>query len=87
MTWGFLGHDLAAQDGDAVSIVDFDFSPATLEVPAGTPVAWANHGQTMLTVTADNSAFGSGELAPAPYSGRPSRHPESSRITAGLTPR
>jgi plastocyanin len=53
----------AAQDGAAVTIVDFAFQPASLEVPAGTTVTWTNSGAATHTVTADNGAFDSGRLA------------------------
>jgi plastocyanin len=59
---GWLGAD--AQGGAAVTIVDFAFQPASLEVPAGTTVTWTNSGAAPHTVTADNGAFDSGRLAP-----------------------
>jgi plastocyanin len=59
---GWLGAD--AQDGAAVTIVDFAFQPASLEVPAGTTVTWMNSGAATHTVSADNGAFDSGRLAP-----------------------
>jgi plastocyanin len=59
---GLLGAD--AQDGAAVAIVDFAFQPASLEVPAGTTVTWTNGGAAPHTVTADDGAFDSGQLAP-----------------------
>jgi plastocyanin len=59
---GLLGAD--AQDGAAVTIVDFAFQPASLEVPAGSTVTWTNSGAATHTVTADNGAFDSGRLAP-----------------------
>lgn len=37
----------------AVSIVDFSFEPATLDVPAGTTVVWTNDGRAPHTVTGD----------------------------------
>ena len=44
----------AAEAGEAtVSIVDFAFEPATLEVSAGTTVVWTNAGQAPHTVTGD----------------------------------
>ena len=44
----------AAEAGEAsVSIVDFAFEPATLEVSAGTTVVWTNDGQAPHTVTGD----------------------------------
>ena len=59
---GIRGAD--AQDGAAVTIVDFAFQPASLEVTAGTTVTWTNSGAAPHTVTADNGAFDSGRLAP-----------------------
>jgi plastocyanin len=44
----------AAEAGEAtVSIVDFAFEPATLEVSVGTTVVWTNTGQAPHTVTGD----------------------------------
>ena len=44
----------AAQEGeDAVSIVDFAFEPASLEIAAGATVVWTNKGQAPHTVTGD----------------------------------
>jgi plastocyanin len=53
-----------AQDHGVVTIVDFAFEPATLEVSAGATVSWTNSGQVVHTVTADNGAFNSGEMSP-----------------------
>ena len=54
----------AAQDGDvAVEIADFTFSPGTVEVAVGTTVTWTNNDSAPHTVTADDGAFDSGELA------------------------
>jgi len=53
----------AAQNGAAVTIVDFAFQPASVEVQAGTTVTWTNSGAATHTVTADNGAFDSGQLA------------------------
>jgi plastocyanin len=53
-----------AQGGAAVSIVDFAFQPASVEVAAGSTVTWTNTGQAPHTVTADDGAFDSGQLAP-----------------------
>ena len=52
-----------AQGGAAVSIVDFAFEPATLEIPAGTTVTWTNNGRVPHTVS-DSGAFNSGLMAP-----------------------
>ena len=51
-----------AQEEAAVSIVDFAFEPAALEVAAGTTVTWTNQGAAPHTVTADDGAFDSGNL-------------------------
>jgi len=59
---GLLGAD--AQGSAAVTIVDFAFQPASLEVPAGTTVTWTNSGAAPHTVTADDGAFDSGTLQP-----------------------
>lgn len=53
-----------AQDGATVSIVDFAFDPAQIDVAAGTTVTWTNNGSAPHTVTADDGSFDSGELAP-----------------------
>ena len=63
LTSGLGLSDTAAQDGAAVTIVDFAFQPASLEVQAGTPVTWTNSGAAAHTVTADNGALDSGQLA------------------------
>jgi plastocyanin len=64
LTLGAGIHGVNAQGGSAVSIVDFAFEPASLEVPVGTTVTWTNAGAAPHTVTADDGAFDSGELAP-----------------------
>jgi plastocyanin len=51
-----------AQDGAAVSIIDFAFEPASLEVATGTTVTWTNTGQERHTATADDGSFDSGRL-------------------------
>jgi plastocyanin len=53
-----------AQDGAAVSIVDFAFDPASVEVRSGDTVTWTNTGAAPHTVTADDGSFDSGQLAP-----------------------
>lgn len=55
----------AAAGGDAVKIIDFGFTPASLTVKAGTTVTWANTGSATHTVTSDNGSFDSGNLAPS----------------------
>jgi plastocyanin len=53
-----------AQEGAAVSIVDFAFDPAAVEVPVGATVTWTNTGAAPHTATASDGTFDSGELAP-----------------------
>jgi LPXTG-motif cell wall-anchored protein len=45
-----------------VEVDDNYFKPKTLTVQAGTTVRWANEGKREHTATADNGAFGSGDL-------------------------
>jgi plastocyanin len=54
----------AAASPDAVSIANFAFDPAELEVPAGTEVTRTNDDQAPHTVTADGGGFDSGTLEP-----------------------
>ena len=53
-----------APTGDGVEIVDFAFSPAELEVSAGTEVAWVNADPAAHTVTSEDGTFDSGTLDP-----------------------
>ena len=46
-----------------VSIKDFSFQPATIEVPVCGTVTWTNDDSTGHTVTADDASFDSGTLA------------------------
>lgn len=48
--------------GDAVRIADFTFSPATLEVEAGTTVTFTNEDGFAHTATAKDKSFDSGNL-------------------------
>jgi plastocyanin len=48
--------------GSAVTIKDFAFAPATLEVAAGTTVTWTNQDSTSHTVVADDGSFKSDPL-------------------------
>ena len=48
--------------GDAVRIADFTFSPATLEVEAGTTVTFTNEDGFPHTVKAKDDSFDSGNL-------------------------
>ena len=60
-----VGLDRAqAQDGATVSIVDFAFDPASVEVPVGATVTWTNTGAAPHTATASDGTFDSGQLAP-----------------------
>jgi plastocyanin len=43
--------------GDAVSIDNFAFVPATLTVPAGSTVTWTNHDEEPHTVAANDGSF------------------------------
>jgi plastocyanin len=61
---GIGARGAGAQDGAAVSIVDFAFQPASIEVATGGTVTWTNTGQAPHTVTADDGSFDSGTLAP-----------------------
>lgn len=51
-----------AQDS-SVSIVDFAFDSSSITIEAGSTVTWTNDGDAAHTVTADDGAFDSGELA------------------------
>jgi plastocyanin len=53
-----------AQDATAVSIANFAFQPASLQVAVGATVTWTNADSTAHTVTSDTGAFDSGPLAP-----------------------
>lgn len=46
----------------AVSISNFSFNPASLQVPVGTMVTWTNNDSTAHTVTSNTSVFDSGTL-------------------------
>lgn len=46
-----------------VAIEDFAFTPATLNIPAGTTVIWYNHDAVIHTVTARDNSFDSGSLS------------------------
>jgi plastocyanin len=61
---GIGARGAGAQDGAAVSIVDFAFQPASIEVATGGTVTWTNTGQAPHTVTADDGSFDSGTLSP-----------------------
>jgi len=55
----------ASAAGSGVSIVDYAFSPTSVNITAGSAVTWTNTGQAQHTVTSDTGAFtGSAALAP-----------------------
>lgn len=51
-----------AASGTRVSIVNFAFSPATIDVTVGTTVIWMNNDSTEHTVTSDTEVFNSGGM-------------------------
>ena len=59
-----LGGGGKTASAGAVSIANFAFDPAELEVATGTEVTWTNDDQAPHTVTADGGAFDSGTLEP-----------------------
>jgi plastocyanin len=50
--------------GNAVSMVNMSFTPATLTVAVGTTVVWTNDDVVTHTVTSNSSSFDSGNLTP-----------------------
>jgi len=56
------GFALAQTGGSSVTISDFQFTPATLQVAQGTTVTWTNNGPTNHTTTSDSGAWDSGAL-------------------------
>ena len=60
------GADAATSRGDTVTatVQDFLFSPARLEVSAGTTIVWRNNGQVTHTVSAKDGSFDSGPIEP-----------------------
>jgi len=48
----------------AIAIQGFAFSPASLQVDAGTTVTWTNNDNVAHTVTADDGSFDSGPIQP-----------------------
>ncbi len=55
---------IAKTEGPQVVISNFQFTPATLTVPAGTTVTWINQDDDTHTVTAANRLFSSEVLDP-----------------------
>jgi plastocyanin len=53
-----------AQQTFDVQVVDFEFQPGNLTIPAGATVTWTNAGQRTHTVSADDGSFDSGRLDP-----------------------
>ena len=53
-----------AQGGATVAIIDFAFDPVLTGVAVGDTVTWINYGAEHHTVTADDSTFTSGDVAP-----------------------
>ena len=51
--------------GDAISISNFAFVPATLTVPAGATVTWTNQDQQPHTVVAGDRSFRSPAIGPS----------------------
>jgi plastocyanin len=54
----------STSNGNSVTLASFAFSPASLTVKMGTKVTWTNKDSVTHTVTADQGAFDSGQLAP-----------------------
>jgi len=46
----------------AVTIKDFEITPATVTIKVGDTVIWTNYGPSTHTVTADDRSFASGNL-------------------------
>ena len=51
-----------AASGDAVEIVEFEFEPEKLTVPAGSTITFTNQDKAPHTATADDSSFDTEEL-------------------------
>lgn len=59
---------VSAQD-QAISIANFAFSPANIQVSAGSTITWTNNDSVAHSVTADDGSFDSGLIQPgASYS-------------------
>jgi plastocyanin len=57
------GGTVRAQEDAAVDIVDFAFDASSITVEVGSTVTWTNAGDATHTVTADDGAFDSGDVA------------------------
>src|SRR5579862_7535629 len=58
------GIAFAQTNSSAVTIADFQFTPATMQVPQGTTVTWTNNGPSNHTSTSDSGAWDSGVVQP-----------------------
>jgi plastocyanin len=56
------GTATAEADGTSVTIADFAFAPAEIEVAAGATVTWANEDWAPHTAIAEDGSFDSGRL-------------------------
>jgi plastocyanin len=61
---GGTGGGTPAAGGSAVTIQDFQFSPATLTVTKGTTVTWTNQGSASHTVTSDTNVWPKSDVSP-----------------------
>src|SRR5579883_1206106 len=52
----------ATPGGPAITIDNFNFTPATITVPVGATVTWVNHDDVPHTVTSSTKAFDSGTI-------------------------
>lgn len=52
----------SAGTGDSVGIVEFEFEPEEISVPAGTTITFTNQDAAAHTATADDSSFDTREL-------------------------
>jgi len=56
------GEEEQKMAGDAVEIVEFNFEPEEITVPAGTTITFTNQDEAPHTATADDSSFDTKEL-------------------------
>ncbi len=52
----------AAEEADAIEILDFKYDPETVTVEAGAEITWTNGDEAPHTATADDSSFDTGTL-------------------------